>query len=286
MNLGTIHNIFNQSCRSSIKNSNISLGVLINSMGLKKLLGDAKSKYREIQEKKYQEKLAHESYANIVNKLLDEFTIPQFNKFFKNYLGEMIPKKYHKDNDGRETIEMPVRKDYVEFVWNYLNDDEITYEQLKKYTLKEKMVSLNFFQYEDEDEYEENEFEEIINSIKNNFEPEKIADEEHLESQLIIYLKTKFPDKKIIRQVSIIRNDILDILIDDKYAIELKVPTTRSHLRNLGAQLEEYRECYPAICAVIFDAEEYNLTQDIIDYSDKFKQNYEIPCIILNGRRR
>ena len=82
-------------------------------------------------------------------------------------------------------------------------------------------------------------------------------------------------------------NDVLDILIDDKYALELKVPSERSHLRNLGAQLVEYNEHYPDICAIIFDnVNEPHLTQDIIDYSDKFKRNHAIPTIILNGMKR
>ena len=102
----------------------------------------------------------------------------------------------------------------------------------------------------------------------------------------MVFLKAKFSERKIRRQVTIQGNDILDILVDDKYAFELKVPRTRSDLRNLGAQLEEYQEQYPNLSAVIFDIDDSNLTQDIIDYSDKYKRNYGIPTIILGGRKR
>ena len=34
---------------------------------------------------------------------------------------------------------------------------------------------------------------------------------------------------------------------------------------------------------VIFDIDDSNLTQDIIDYSDKYNRNYGIPIIILGG---
>ena len=256
-------------------------------MWFKKFLQNTKNKYDETQEKIHQEKLEFESYKKTVKILLDEFTIPQFDDFLKNYLGKIVSVKYYENKSGKKIEELPIRGDYVQFIYKQLNDKEITYNQLKKYALKHKLVSPSFFPHDGDHKYDENDFEKIINSIKNHFKPEKIKDEEHLESQLVIYLKAKFPDKKISRQVTIQGNDVLDILIDDKYALELKVPSERSHLRNLGAQLVEYNEHYPDICAIIFDnVSEPHLTQDIIDYSDKFKQNHGIPTIILNGIKR
>ena len=103
----------------------------------------------------------------------------------------------------------------------------------------------------------------------------------------MIFLKAKFPERKIRRQVTIQGNDRLDILIDDKYAFELKVPKQRTDLRNLGAQLEEYKEMYPNVCGIIFeDIAEGNLSQDIRDYMDKYKRNYGIDTIILGGTKR
>lgn len=106
-----------------------------------------------------------------------------------------------------------------------------------------------------------------------------------MEAQLTIFLKAKFPDKKIQRQVTTKGGDQLDILVDDKYAFELKVPEQRT-IRNLGAQLEEYKEEYQNICAVIFDAESKNLTNYINDYVDKFKRDYGVPSIILRGSKK
>ena len=57
-------------------------------------------------------------------------------------------------------------------------------------------------------------------------------------------------------------------------------------LRNLSAQLEEYKEEYPNICAVIFDDESKNLTTDINEYVDKYKRNYGIHSIVLRGKKR
>jgi len=144
-----------------------------------------------------------------------------------------------------------------------------------------------FFGEKPDEGYEKSDFENIINSIKAHFEPEKILDERDLESQLIIFLKAKYPERKIQRQVTIKGGDILDILIDDKYVLELKVPKARPDLRNLSAQLEEYKEEYPNLCAIIFELEEeLNLYDDIMEYVDKYKRNYGIPSIVLGGRRR
>ena len=127
----------------------------------------------------------------------------------------------------------------------------------------------------------------MIDSIGAEFEPEKISNEEHLESQLVIFLKAKFPGRKIDRQVTIIGNDRIDILIDGRYVLELKVPKQRSDLRNLGAQLEEYQERFPDICAIIFDdISNASLSGDIVDYASKYKNNYGIPSVIVGGKRR
>ncbi len=101
------------------------------------------------------------------------------------------------------------------------------------------------------------------------------------------FLKAKFPDKKISRQVTIQENDRLDVLIDDKYAFELKVPYSRGDLRSLGAQLEEYKEYYPNLCAVIFENLTVdNLANEIKTYVDRYKRNYNIQSIILEGEKR
>jgi len=102
----------------------------------------------------------------------------------------------------------------------------------------------------------------------------------------MIFLKAKFPTRKISRQIEISENERLDILIDDKYAFELKVPAKRNVLRDLGAQLEEYSQKYPQTCAIIFDDITKNLTNDINEYVDKYKRNYRIQSIVLRGEKR
>ncbi|MBS3925140.1 MAG: hypothetical protein KGZ34_00380 [Nitrosarchaeum sp.] len=268
-------------------------------MGWKKLLGDIKEKSEKFVEEKKKERNLRRieqqeqaeqraEYENTVNKLLDKFEIPDLDEFLMKYLNNKPEPKIEKDPDiGKITKIRPGRREYLDFVWSNFNEKDITYDQLKNFALKKKIITPSFFGNESDDTYEKSDFESIINAIRVGFEPEKITDEEHLEAQLMIFLKAKFPDRKIRRQVTIQGNDRLDILIDDKYAFELKVPKQRTDLRNLGAQLEEYKEMYPNVCGLIFeDINEGNLSQDIMDYVDKYKKNYGISTIVLGGTKR
>ncbi len=255
-------------------------------MGFKKFLDGVKDKYDQRHERKQKEEEKLKEYKKTVNGLLGRFEIPDLDDFFMKYLNDKPESEIEEEEDGRKIEQRPSRREYIDFAWDYLDDEDITYEQLKNFALKKRIVSPSFFRTVDDSVDDNSDFEVIINSIKSNFEPEAITNEEHLEAQLTIFLKAKFPEKKIRRQVTIQRNDVLDILVDDKYAFELKVPRARADLRNLGSQLEEYLEQYPQLCVVIFDVNESNLTQDIIDYSNKYKQSYGIVSVILGGIKR
>lgn len=289
-------------------------------MAFKNFLGDiakkAKDSYKEKQERKRlekekEEKLArlekekeeelarqreeHESqvrqerqeYTATVNRLLDKFEMKDLKSFCKDYLGELpIGDSVLGIESPSARYLNPVRHNYIDYIWENLNTKEIKFEQLRDFSLKHQIVVPSFFGSDlDVDEYQK-EFENLINSIKSNFQPEKITDEEHLQSQLTIFLKAKYPDRKIEREVTTKNNDLLDILVDEKYAFELKVPTDKTVMRNLGAQLGEYVEQYPNLCAIIFDNQNQNLTETIKEYADIYKRNYHVPSIILQGIKR
>ena len=186
------------------------------------------------------------------------------------------------------------RKEYLQSMWTYLNTQEISFQHLKDFALKTKVVAPSFFGMESDESVNERDFENIINSIKADFQPEKITDEKELQSQLTIFIKAKFPELKLEREVVAKSGDKLDIVIDNDYVLELKVPKNRTHLRNLSAQLEEYAEEYPNLCAVIADISdqvsisndgtelEARLTENIKEYSDRYLRKYKVPSIILN----
>ena len=129
-------------------------------------------------------------------------------------------------------------------------------------------------------------FESIINAIEFEFEPEKITDEEHLQAQLSIFLKAKFPNAIVEREIKTAHGDRIDVLVDGKFAFELKVPDERVKLRNLMAQLEEYKEQYNDICAIILDNQSLDLSDTIREYAEKYKSKLGVRSIILTGKKR
>ena len=129
-------------------------------------------------------------------------------------------------------------------------------------------------------------FESIINAIEFEFEPEKITDEEHLQAQLSIFLKAKFPNAIVEREIKTAHGDRIDVLVDGKFAFELKVPDERVKLRNLMAQLEEYKEQYSDICAVILDNQNINLSDTIREYAGRYQSKLGVRTIVLTGKKR
>ena len=267
-------------------------------MGFKKFLGKVADKIEDKagdikeardgrREAKKEEVFKRRIFERKVNDLLDKFEISNMDEFLIRFLNNkpVLQQRQNKDTNRAKKFR-PGRRDYLDFVWEHLDHNEINYKQLKDFALKEKITTLKFFGDESDIKYEKSDFQMILNTIKADFEPEAITDEEHLESQLMIFLKAKFSERKIERQITIQGNDRLDVLIDDKYVFELKVPKSRSDLRNLGAQISEYQEKYPNICTIIYDLDDLNLTQDIMYYVNKYKHDYGISSIILDGRRR
>ena len=259
-------------------------------MGFKKILGGIAGNIKDSIDEKLDERNRRDRDSDEadrrVDQLLEKFEIQSFNEFLMKYLNQTPKPMYDRDEKtGREHKINPSRRDYVDFIWDHLDDNEINFEQLKDYALKKRIVSPSFFGENENIQNDKNEFQEIIDMIDAEFEPEKIDSEENFQSQIVVFLKAKFPDKKIVREITTKHGDRIDVLIEDKYALELKIPDDRTKLRNLGAQIEEYVEQYPNLCAIIYDDQEKNLTQIIEDYVDKYKQNYGVPSIIIRGRK-
>lgn len=257
-------------------------------------LTNIKKAYEEHREQKQMELEEEEKQSREIEDLLDKFEVPDLEKLCENVIGDFPESEIEEQERevGEDKVEVTTiehdltRQDYLGFIWEHLEDEKIKYKQLQDFALKNRIVSPSFFGDQSSSSSQVNYFESIVNTIRDQFEPEKIDSEEHLEAQLMIFLKAKFSDRKISRQVEISPNERLDILIDDKYAFELKVPDNRSVLRNLGAQIEEYSQKYPQICAVIFEDTSRNLTNDINEYVDKYKRNYGIPSIVIRGEKK
>jgi hypothetical protein len=249
---------------------------------LGKVAGDIRKAYKERKnEIEFEEKEKEE-----INNLLDKFEYPDLEKLCQTILGAKLEDNIDEDDDtGKSIKEKPSRRDYLDYIWENLENQEMKFSQIKDYALKDRIVTPSFFGLQTSTEQEKRDFENII-SIISQFQPEKATNEkEHFQPQLFVYLKARFPDKKIEREVPTKNNqDYLDIVIDNKYVLELKIYSDRSQLRALGAQLEEYKEKYPYVCAVILDNENSESSKgNIKEYTDKYKVRNNVPCIILSG---
>ena len=245
--------------------------------------------------------------------LLDKFTIPQLNKFCRDMIGkspeEEIRAEFEAEaeEDAKRSIlskglhkimsnktETADRKTYYQFIEKCLREEQIKVSQIKDYAVKEKIVAPSYFGDESK---EKKEFERLMNSIEDDFKPERIKEEKEFQAQLVVFLKAKFAEMKVEREQQTKRGNELDILVENNYVFELKVPKVRNDLRALSAQVEEYLEEYPNLCVVIADVSkaekinedeeiDSNLTQNIKEYADRYKMKYGVKTLIFQIQKR
>ena len=237
-----------------------------------------------------------------IEKLLDKYDMSDLNNFCSKYLGE-APTSREILRDGTERELKPNRHTFVNFILEYYDKGQLRAEQIKDFSLKHRIVTPSFFANETESKVgNENELNDILDVIDEKFKPEIIIDEKELQGQLAVFLKAVYPDRKIEREVTTKRGDKIDILIDDNYVLELKVPSGKDSLRSLSAQIEEYMEEFPLLAVVIADKSdlvsdqddsefydpdlERGLTKKIIEYADKYKVKYGAKTLIFSVKKR
>ena len=238
-----------------------------------------------------------------LEKLLDKYDMSDLNNFCTKYLGEEPHRKQVTLRDGTERELKPNRHTFVNFILEYYDKGLLRAEQIKDFSLKHRIVTPSFFANETESKVgNKNELNDILDVIDEKFKPESIIDEKELQGQLAVFLKAVYPDRKVEREVTTKRGDKIDILIDDNYVLELKVPSGKSSLRSLSAQIEEYMEEFPLLAVVIADKSdlvsdqddsefydpdlEKGLTKKIIEYADKYKVKYGIKTLIFSVKKR
>ncbi len=289
-------------------------------MGILNAIRDWNDRRKEDEYEKERRKEELRKERTKINKLLNKFTVKQLKDFCLEYIGrspadELITDEDEEDEEfddedeqgkvekvvsyGKKRIhqfskdksEKHDRTLYVEFIWKYLESGEIIQDQINDFALKKRVVPRNYFGVKSDEKEDKKEFSTILSIIQSDFEPERITNqdmEDKLQAQLSIFLKAKFPDKKIDREVVLQNGDRVDIVIDDRFVLELKVPTDRIYLRNLTAQLEEYLEEYDFLGVVIADVteeleekEKDSMTQNINEYVDRFKSKYGVQSVVL-----
>ena len=289
-------------------------------MGILNAIRDWNDRRKEDEYEKERRKEELRKERTKINKLLNKFTVKQLKDFCLEYIGrspadELITDEDEEDEEfddedeqgkvekvvsyGKKRIhqfskdksEKHDRTLYVEFIWKYLESGEIIQDQINAFALKKRVVPRNYFGVKSDKNENKKEFSTILSIIQSDFEPERITDqdmEDKLQSQLTVFLKAKFPDKKIDREVVLQNGDRVDIVIDDKFALELKVPTQRTALRNLTAQIEEYLEEFDFLGVVIADItqeleeeDEDPMTKNINEYVERFKSKYDVQTVVF-----
>ncbi len=259
-------------------------------MGLKDWLGEQGKNLEAWDERRQKENASREeiekakreeqaSFRVNLEDLLDRFEMKDLKSFCKDVLGTLPPTDVEQDKKtGRDRRIEPDRHTFVDFILEKYDDGQLKTIWLTEFAVKRKIVAKSFFG-EEAGAGDEGEFRKIMNSIRDGFDSEKIWDEQHLEDQLIIHLKAKFENMRIERQQSAPSGGRVDILIEGKYVLELKVPRSRDDLRNLSAQLEEYKEDFPFVCAVIADTQNVD-EGEIKTYVDRYKSKYNVPSVV------
>ena len=251
----------------------------------KKAWAEKQEKWAEESEIEEAEKAEKASFRVNLEDLLDRFEMKDLKSFCKDVLGTLPPTEVEQDKKtGREKRFEPDRHTFVDFILEKYDDGQLKTIWLTEFAVKRKIVAKSFFG-EEAGAGDEGEFRKIMNSIRDGFDSEKIWDEQHLEDQLIIHLKAKFENMRIERQQSAPSGGRVDILIEGKYVLELKVPRSRDDLRNLSAQLEEYKEDFPYVCAVIADTQNVD-EGEIKTYVDRYKSKYNIPSVVKVVKKR
>ena len=254
-------------------------------MGLKDWWDKKQVQWAEDAEKDEAEKAVKAKFRVNLEDLLDRFEMKDLKSFCKDFLGTLPPTDVVQDKKtGRDMRTEPDRHTFVNFILEKYDDGQLKTIWLTEFAVKRKIVAKSFFG-EEAGAGDEGEFRKIMNSIRDGFDSEKIWDEQHLEDQLIIHLKAKFENMRIERQQSAPSGGRVDILIEGKYVLELKVPRSRDDLRNLSAQLEEYKEDFPYVCAVIADTQNVD-EGEIKTYVDRYKSKYNIPSVVKVVRKR
>lgn len=223
--------------------------------------------------------------------ILSRFTLRQLKQIA---ITEEIPLHYIDPFTGRK-INLRTKMQIINYLAEKLTLDEVI-ALARKYKIKYRDIVQDLENYrkqlfQSEKEYSLNE-KIHINQIpnKNNltyiiellkeFRPETVTNEEDLEKQLYQFLRAKLGDR-VTRQYQLDKagNQRIDIAIDGKIGIEIKIAESSSRLQRLVGQVLDYRDYLDQIIALILDI---GAKVDLSRYTEKLSQ-LGAQVIILQG---
>lgn len=244
------------------------------------------------------EKLADEikrkqEISRIKRQILERFEMSELKKICRDYgIGE--PSPYTTDIiSGKKSKITLTRNDYIKRIINKLTLDQIKNfsekNRIKIYDILKEEKKLSKANLIDRKEPEkkvttieikrQSELDSILDAIANEFEPEDVRDENDFEKQLTQFLKYKYPER-IQRQVPT-RKGKIDIVIDNKYAIELKIADSKGKLRDLVGQALSYKKVYDDVAVILLDVGKM-MHSEIREYTDDYEE-HKIKCRVIEG---
>jgi regulator of sigma D len=121
----------------------------------------------------------------------------------------------------------------------------------------------------------------VLKFIEKEFHPNPVRDETELENQLVQFLRSKY-GSAVQEQVPTPYGKI-DVVLFNKYALELKLATNKNNLRDMVGQLRDYRKVYPNLAAIILRINiDYN---DINYYTNEYAKD-GIKSVVIEGQLR
>ena len=99
----------------------------------------------------------------------------------------------------------------------------------------------------------------------------KVLKERDLEAQMVQSLSAIFGPEKVNYQERA-RSGRVDIVVDDKYAIELKVINTSSQLTGMVGQVMKYSQEYDKVFLWMYDIKSQLKTKDVTDFKKMMKR--------------
>ena len=249
-------------------------------------------------------------------RILSRFTILDLKRLCKEHIGTE-PKPYYTDPITGDRIKRTLDKDaYINFI-----RDRVTLENIIDFAGKNKIgisdllakwqqtenqsasqniliqsnipqttqvtSGENFQQNKSSIEQEKpevtdlNDFDFILDFIKKEFHPNPVRDETELENQLVQFLRPRYGNA-VQEQVPTPYGRI-DVVLLNKYALELKLATNKNNLRDMEGQLRDYKKAYPNLAAIILRVNvDYN---DMNYYIGEYAKD-EIKSITIEGHLR
>tara|TARA_Y100001936_G_C15968339_1_gene609629 strand:- start:87 stop:1094 length:1008 start_codon:yes stop_codon:yes gene_type:complete len=164
-------------------------------------------------------------------------------------------------------------------IWKQIHDGNISEDEVLQYSSNHQ-----------KNKFYSTEFEDILDSIESKFDVRKFSVEEDVHSQLEIFIDAMFPEISVQRGYRF-KNEFgtlgeIELMLDGKFGIEVKVPESNIDLRNMKSQLEsEQRYAAEQVAALIVDTKLIN-SESIERAANEFQNVLGIRTIIKKGHKK